>query len=835
MKMRKAFTLIELLVVMAITAVLLTLIIVPVIQSFGLTRAAQALADAQDKARLVTDRIAREIGNAVSVRDASSVDVSVPDGTGLTQIVELPYTKLDLIPPAQGDAGTSFKNADGTISFRDPNTGKYDPTLTRPKGDVNVNGLPGSTIVRYFVGVNRPLAVNADGVYAGGTAVPYNEPYTGLLMARNGNRDNLIVLRRAEVQPFVYRARKDGKANSLAWRPNLAYFRSDDDRNDNGEFDTRIIDLDDPMFFVPDGQYLRESDKSRQPDPEKNNRVAHWAGLAVDTKSTSVDLVKNAVSKDIAIQTEVSRYDMIRPLLQGSPPQVVKDSGGHVTVVPLIQFRPTRVANEPAAGSAAARPGEAIDGLDRIGPDTFRTDRGLWTDAIVRHYAGDYVPGGGLEIASVDTYGNVTISAGATAAGGLDGLRASPDNFVVFDGTTYERSLALGQPYPFTAASLSAGATDLMPGYPGTEWYKVAAQRQEFTPFRVLTATGKIVTSFPIDQVGDSTKSLPAGVTSNAPYVSITSSLSPYLAAGDPSAKPTPIPPGDPNLATAPYSPYGASAGNPFEPNRAYNRAFNAYPDLQGTLQRFIDLRFVPNADGTPSPLCPIAVGGITGFATVDATTGGSVNRGADRAGKRRGVRAGPKSGTELRSGDRALHPRHGQPGTQPVPPRVRRPAGADERHDGAGRLFGARSRLGERRLLDRVRRVQPDDVQRHELRERGDPAALQGGLPAVRLRPERSPALQRGEPRVVQDHRDLPVPVQRSVGHLRGRPRHARDHAGPADHQELSPVHSAQRADRHPEIDRNVAERAPLGLSCTRFFAPTSEFASRARRSSSR
>ena len=195
--MRKAFTLIELLVVMAITGVLLTLIVLPIFQSFNFTRTAQAFADAQDKGRLLTERIAREVGNAISVRDAASTIVVVPDGIGGTREVELPYTKLDLILPAQGTPDPTL--APGT--YRDPDTGKVDPTLTRPKGDINLNVVPGATIVRWFVGLNRPF--NADG-----TVATYNEPYTGLLMARGGGRDNLYVLRRAEVQPFIYRAQQ---------------------------------------------------------------------------------------------------------------------------------------------------------------------------------------------------------------------------------------------------------------------------------------------------------------------------------------------------------------------------------------------------------------------------------------------------------------------------------------------------------------------------------------------------------------------------------------------------------------------------------------------------
>ena len=576
--MKKAFTLIELLTVMAITAVLLTLIVLPIFQSFNFTRTAQAFADAQDKGRLLTDRIAREVGNAVSVRDAASTIAVVPDGIGGTQEVELPYTKLDLVPPAEGSPDPTL--TPGT--YRDPITGKIDPTLTRPKGDINLNVVPGQTLVRWWVGLNRPF--NADG-----TVATYNEPYTGLLMARGGGQDNLYVLRRAEIQPFIYRARKDGLANSNAWRPNLAYFRSDDDRNDGGEFDTRITDLDDPKFFIPDGA-----------DAEKNLRVARWAGLR-SLNGTDLLAVNNGKNTgNAAIQTEISRYDMVRPQLVGSPPQPLKDPvTGKVSVVPLVQFRPTRVGSAPAAGSAAARPGEAVEGFDRIGPDTYKTERGLWTNAFVRYYPNGFAPGDPLEVANVNPSGNSVIRLGAVEEGGLD--YASGD--ALFSLTEYERSLSRGEPYPVSAAVNLAALSD-------------ATARRAFVPFRVLTATGRIITSFPIEEVGGT--ALNNGGT-NLPTVTI---------------------------QTAPQSPTQAGladAGAPISPtqtgydvNRGFNRVFNAYPDQQGNVQRFIDLRFVPNADGTPSPLCPEyrpsyptfgALNGFTGFTLPSYGGTSTVNR----------------------------------------------------------------------------------------------------------------------------------------------------------------------------------------------------------------
>ena len=558
--MKKAFTLIELLVVMAITGVLLTLIVLPIFQSFNFTRTAQAFADAQDKGRLLTERIAREVGNAISVRDAASTIVVVPDGIGGTREVELPYTKLDLIPPAQGKPEN---DAMGNPIYRDPDTGKIDPTLTRPKGDINLNVVAGATIVRWFVGLNRPF--NADG-----TVATYNEPYTGLLMARSGGRDNLEVLRRAEVQPFVYRPRKDGAANSNAWRPNLNYFRSDDTRNDGGEFDVRIVDLDDPKFFLADNA---DTGTFNGIDVGKNARVANWAKASV-------------------VQTEISRYDMVRPLVAGSPPQPVKDASGRVTVVPLVQFRPTRVGSAPAAGSAAARPGEAVEGLDRIGPDTYKTDRGLWTNALVKYYPGGYAPGGPMEVASVNAYGAVTISNGGYDVGGADGVAAPPDDYELFDAQAYERILARGGNYAFSNACATQD---------GRMWQTNPSMRAIFTPFRILTATGRIVTSFPIEEVG--TNALPTNAP-NLPEVTVGVAQSPTQAGAADGA--------------APLSPTQTG----YDPNRALNRLWNAYPDLQGVLQRFIDLRFVPNADGTPSPLCPIYNAGYPTFTGFKGYTG---------------------------------------------------------------------------------------------------------------------------------------------------------------------------------------------------------------------
>lgn len=547
---KRAFTLIELLTVMAITAILLTLIGWPLIQSLSITRQAQAYADAQDKGRTLVERISREIGNAVSVRGISggtpsylnsvnvanggayaattipnhSVVIRLPGRDGNTVETVLPYSKLDIVPPAQGDPAN--RSADG--AYFNPVTGKYDPTLTRPKGDVRLPVAPGQTIVRWFIGLRDPFQ-------------PYNEPYTNILMRRAGGRDNLYVLFRAEVQPY----NPDGTVNTN-------FFRADASGR-------RIVDLDDPRFFVADQGQTPDADTT------KTARVQNWLRSAV-------------------VQTEISRYDMIRPVTTGpaAQPILTYDATNQVPqVLPLIQFRPTRVASSPASGTTAARPGEAVEGLDRIGPDTFRTPQALWTNAIVRYYPARYTGSAGdlLQILGSSATGQITINAANPSADGGDSFGGTQ----LFDVSAYEAAVTAGQ-YAFTAAVNSNPA-----------WLTDANLRSLFTPMRVFTGTGKIVTSFPVDEVGSG----PAHSVNNVPTVAITDTTSPVTSTG-----------GVANLSPQ---------VGPYDPNSAFNYLWNTYPAYRSYWHRYIDLRFVPNFDGTFSPLCPLALGGqATGF--LDAT-----------------------------------------------------------------------------------------------------------------------------------------------------------------------------------------------------------------------
>jgi prepilin-type N-terminal cleavage/methylation domain-containing protein len=585
---RRGFTLIELLTVMAISAILLGLIIVPLIQSFNLTRTAQAFAEAQDRARIVTERISREIGNAAMVRGAGGVvrtvindpaatapNLTVPANTLIVRVprgvagrwpgnadnpieVALPFTKIDMYRPAEG---SPVRGPGG--AFVDPVTGKEDPTLQAPKGQVNLPGAPGMVLVRYWVGLRDPLG-------------RYNNPYDGLLMARNGQRDNLYGLYRAEIVPFLVRNHKNtpNDDTTRAWRPNLEYFVTDDT-------DTQIIDpqtqnavgLDDPRFFTA---------------------TADNAGNLI-TNDVKADRIRNW-QRRATLMTDVSRYDMILPVYDRGSRAVQPVAGSNVMprIVPLVQFRPTRINSDPAEPMLATRPGEESDAAASVGSDVYMTQYGLWGNVVVRVFPrrwsfaqadeNDYLvahrsmtnPDKPMSLYAYDPNGGPDY---------LNGPNRELFDIALYDRLSVERGRPGSRVYPFTQAVAAANAN--------SGWLSNAAFRQLFTPFTFDRNRGRVLTSFGIDDVGDFTRT-PTNAR-NLPEKAIGPELTPAT---------------DTDLTGNFYDPKFASI------NKLYNKLFNDYPWLRaGNVHRFIDLRLVPNSDGTPSPLFPGAVANTaTGF-----------------------------------------------------------------------------------------------------------------------------------------------------------------------------------------------------------------------------
>jgi prepilin-type N-terminal cleavage/methylation domain-containing protein len=629
MRRASAFTLIELLTVLAVTAILLTIIFIPMVQGFNLTRAAQGLADSQDRARALIRLIEQEVGNAAAVRDNSglrgSLAVVVPGRDGSPERVVLPAVKLDLWTPAQGDPGDRDPVSG---AFRDPDTGKFDPTLRGPKGQVNLPATPGATLVRYFVGLRDPFR-------------DYTNPYDGLLMPRSGDRDNLYVLYRAEVEPFVWR--RVGNETRRVVNADLFY---DLDYDTDPETTGPLFDEAD--FFnrnVPIRPYTQTPPGWSQPgQPTREAMIRNWLRRAT-------------------VVTETSRFDMIAAEFDRGSRRVLYD-GNVPRIFSLVRFQPTRVTNEPATGMTAVRTGEEATNTAKVGPDVYTTRYGTWANLLMRVWPSDYPLSWG--------YGTGQARAGDPRARWGSGAWGSDPPYLVgrpwfdangaerfslfgFDPSVMTNDLAEGvevfdvgtflrirqlpkdvpnRPYAFTQAMVQA---DNRSG-----WSADPRWRLHFVPLLPDPKAGKVIAGFDVREVGSDVSvpydyRVPTYAQQSAQSAPVADRTGIRVSEYDPNGPRDYNPNTDPDLA-------GTWSDAKFQPvNRLFNKLWADFPTLAPGLdraryvRRFIDLRRAGTADGLRGPLDP-----RNGIGRAYITPGSEVVVGPDQ-------RPGPNYGRYVR------------------------------------------------------------------------------------------------------------------------------------------------------------------------------------------
>lgn len=539
--LRKGFTLIELMTVLAITAILMGIIIYPMIQSFNLTRAALGYSDAQERARVLLEAISRDIENSVGVRENDGVKgqlaVVLPGQDTTPVLLFLDYAKLDIVKPAQGDPSLVQNGA-----YYNPDTGRYDPTLHSPKGQITIPTAPGQSVVRYFISLKSPLGPT------GTDPGRYNNPYDGLLMKANSQPDNLYVLRRAEVQPMI----PDPSSSTPKLIVNTALF------DDDG---TGKPVMDDPYFMTLSypGQTPTPTSTELQ---AKAKRIQHWIDQS-------------------RVVTEISRYDMVQPIFDKSSRQVVYD-GNVPRVIGLMQFRPTPITDESAVGQTAVRLNEETDNAERIAPDVFRTELGGWSGAVVRVLPSNFdtaQPQNSPHLYALlkaGSKGSAIYLSSAGTSGAQEELY--DDAHMLFDIDAFENGVAGARAFPFSRAVDSADKK--------SNFLSDPAMRDYFVPFFSEVGAGKVYTSFNIQDVGDITATNPSPAT-NYPVVDTGPTYSPTT---DPDASNTGLTFADPLFQSI---------------NRKFNKVWFDSPNLRPNIHRFIDLRVQNQPDGTPSPLDP--------------------------------------------------------------------------------------------------------------------------------------------------------------------------------------------------------------------------------------
>jgi len=610
---RAAYTMIELITVIAITAILLTIIVLPISQSFSFAHAAQSFADAQFHAKQIADKIASEIASSAGIRDTTGTTGSLVVALPAKDLdvnyapVTLSYSKLDILEPASGSEALDSSGNPIPGKYVNPGNGRTDPTLEAPQGDPNLPLAPGQVLVRYALCLrdptqkyNNPHQLNIMGGY-------YSTP--GVIA--NQAQDNLLVLRRFEVPTHVLVLDANGNyhsvVNKMAFidvsRLSAAHRAALKINATNGPY------YDDPYFMEPN----HSGDSTNWADLAHANVTYDAADPNLNTHYTLGDPTKAQMMTywlaHSSVVTEASRYDMLQFVLQYGAPDTAPTlawDGAAPRVVPLIQFKPGRSTpgSEPAEGLTAVRLGEEANNASQVAPDVYKTQKGLWANETVRVYPQAWQPTACLMTPAstdpndaVDRY-LVCRKDPAGIAPGLsiysynpitDGCDDSSKGYEVFDEVSYGNGL--GQ-YPFSYALAQANARS------GWESSAVAsAIMADFEGFVPYPNEGKLIGSFSISEVGT-----PTALTSSPETPPISGNL-PSSVIADIST-----PDADTTIATQPYAP--TTTGPAYDINGCFNRVWEQQPTLRPDIQRFIDLRVTPQSDGQPSPLNP-----ITGFA----------------------------------------------------------------------------------------------------------------------------------------------------------------------------------------------------------------------------
>jgi len=578
-RINKAFTLVELITVMAIAAILLSIIAVPMIQSFNLTRAAQGFAAAQDRARILMEKIIRDVSNSAGVRDNSGLKgalvLHVPGQNGAIEPVLMQHAKIDLYLPAQGEENING----GGGNYINPDTGKVDPTIHDNKGQVVLPVAPGATLRRYFIGLRRPVVGDAPQTYI--------NPFDGVLMARTSQQDNLYVLYEADVQPYVFQGGN--------WVVNQRYF-APDPANPNAPL------YDDPFFYTFRGTA----------GPNGEPVEINWATRAL-TAAGNIKLARVKQWMRVArIVTEINRYDMIQPVFDRKTGLEIYD-GNVPRISSLINFAPTRILSEPAKAMTAVRSGDETFNSSKVGPDVFRTEFGAWASTIVRVWPSTYPGAFSLNQQSSQLfngwipntpYGIIRQTAPSEAPGPPRTVQFMYDPNVgtddmgtlgalpMFDISEYQNAIGNKLSYPFSRGLNSAISLGFNPNL----------NKNLFVPVIPDTRQGELVSSFAITEVGNPGGPPPPVGSDNRPITLGGAALSPNndstLIAGPPLTR----------WQNAAYSPSSVTSTI----NQRFNVLWNDWPVLAPALdraqyvKRFIDLRFAGTRDNTPSPLQPL-------------------------------------------------------------------------------------------------------------------------------------------------------------------------------------------------------------------------------------
>ncbi len=287
---------------LAITSVLVSLLIVPLVQSFSITQRTQINVRSQDAARMTLEQVTREIQGAIFVYDNTGMAMRVPiaGSPGAPSIAfDIPYARVDLVLPKM------------MMHCNDPD---HDPQHPRdyPRGDLawpacpydgslNIEARPanplqpGDKIVRYFVGLKDPTKEYSNGFE------------NNLALATD--IDNTFVLYRVEFNPADENLIDNSNNQNGLQRPDFFYNQN---RAPNGK------------SFAANWQTA-----AKVVGPSKDVDLIRIASQDSNGNPTSVlssiKFVPNRVLDDVLTPTDVGRVAEGEPF---SPPTTYRATSG---------------------------------------------------------------------------------------------------------------------------------------------------------------------------------------------------------------------------------------------------------------------------------------------------------------------------------------------------------------------------------------------------------------------------------------------------------------------------------------------------------------------------